>query len=635
MRWSLLLAGCTLILLCAAAVAQDESNPAVKHVPEFPRVLEGQIVDDQKQPIAGAVLKWGPRYPWNRKKLIEAQTDDNGEFRIETDYVGSQFSLQISAKGCCSTWGHNIVPGPKSNPTEMNISLAKDNPLTIHAVNENGRPAPGLTVVPLTPSNGVFSSFSSPTTPEQIPGHDEPVVTDENGVCRLEQLIPGPEPLQSIEQEEQRAKFNNAGWLRLNFMRDEDVVHYHQISRIEYHASHGDVTVVIPNRTLEYADDASVSTLHLQVIDTDGNPVPNYQATLRHRAQTWPVNNPEGRLAIENLRASYRCQIRAFAVGYAPHSEYGVANQTSENNPVVITLQPHEPLRVRLVDAKTRAPVANVNVLTGVFRQRQRNYIEWSSFDEYADGHHSLEDVCRHTSDANGMLHVPEGIHPASLVIYHRGFSRRVILPVNRPEPDSDGVIEIPLQREAVIRGRIPEGSQFRELTDSISLSFQSNDGVDHMYERVDLDDKGEFEIHSLEGGSYHVTLMHSEGNVTYSCWSRKFEIEPGAATELEPGKLTGNFVFAGRTEPFTRVALTPTHHVEVSHLAVVSDVDGYFRIEGLQRGQFKAAMGVDSLNGRILRMNPKVPAVIDLNGDQFIDYRAEEGETLPFFLSN
>ncbi|MEZ5943484.1 MAG: hypothetical protein R3C18_18980 [Planctomycetaceae bacterium] len=628
MRWSLVLGSLVLLWPVVPISAEDESHPRVMHTPEFPRVLEGRVINEADEPVVGAVLKWGPRYLWNRPKLIEAQTDDNGEFRVETDYVGPEFTLQIAAKGYCSTWRHAIVPGPKSQPSQLEIELSKDNPLTVHVVDENGKGVPGLRVVPMTPSNGVFSSFSVPSTPEQIPGHDVPVVTDENGACRLEQLIPGPGPLNSIDQEEQRAKFNNSGWLRLDFRQGDTVVHNHQISRIEYHASHGDVTVVIPNRALQRSDDESKSTLHLRVVDTDGNPIPAYQATLRHLAQTWPVDSPDGRLAIENLRASYRCQIRAFAVGYAPHSEYGVANQTSENSPVVITLQPHEPLVVRLVDAKTQAPVANVKVLTGVYRRKQRNYVDWSDFDEYADGHHSLEDVCRHTSDGNGLLQIPEGDQSASLIIYHPGFVRRVILPSDRPEPDAEGVIEIPLQHEAVLRCRIPKDSPFRQLTDYVSLSFQSPNGVDHMYEQIQVDDAGAFEIRSLEGGSYHVTLMHSEGNVAYSCWSRKIEIEPETVAELKPGRLTGNLVFAGRTEPFTRVALTPTNPQEMSHLAVVSDVDGYFRIDGLDRGEYKVALGVDRLGGRLLRTNPTAPAVIDLNGDMFIDYRPMAAET-------
>lgn len=646
---------------CQSAIASAADQPPTEnkiaeaqpieikrgHVASFPRVITGKITDASDKPVSGALIEWGPDYPHDAPRE-STRSGDDGTYRLEAKKAGGRFKLGISASGFSPHWQTGLVPGPRSAPTELDVKLVVETTLRVTIVDEAGLPIPGLEVLPMTPQTGFESSFSSVQQPEPIPGHDKPTLCDEQGVYLLRQLLPDPEPLmpkadgdnQAVSEHKDR--FNKEGWLSLRITQNGKWVHEHQISRKEYFESLGLIRVVVPDYRNPLAPRITNGTIFGEVVDPNGEPVKEYHVTLRHRTESLAVNDPEGRFQWgKTFDPESAYELRIFAKGFAPLTRRISPRATSQAKPELLKLTSHKSAEFLLLDGQTSKPLPNVVVVTGISKKSGWNYVEWSDLKNYADGHHALEYVLRVTSNAEGRITVAEGEEPATLLILAAGYARMVVTPALRPDPNEAGVIPIPLPPAASIRGVAVPDSRLSQQADGVSLHFASTDRFDHMFHGLKRDQNGECLIDSLAAGDYFLTLMHSEGNMSTSCWTKKITLKAGEHVKVPLGEMIGTLTVSGRTSPFTQIRLTPKPNPyvvnldltkrkpEITSVATISDVDGYFEFDHVETGAYQVELGgLDRHSYRIWLGGAKGPSEIVLTKDTHIDY--ETGKVTP-----
>lgn len=603
-------------------VAPKAAPPPIEvkrgHVATFPRIIAGRITDENGQPVSGAMIEWGPDYPHDVAFEQTASADD-GTYRLEIQKAGSNYKLGISAAGHCATWRRNLIPGPESAPTEMNVTMSPETTIELTIVSESGTPIPNLEVTPRTPTTGFNSSFSSVQQPEPIPGHHKGTRCNDQGVCRLKQLLPAPDGLQVIaesdtdQQKEFKERNNAAGWLALRIEQDGKWVHELEISREEYFDSRGRIRIVIPNYRNPLREHIYNGTIYGQVTDVDGNPITEYFVTLRHKAEPLAVNNAEGRFEWEKtLDPDRSYQLRVFAKGFAPTPVEITPKITNKAEPFEIKLVPVPSVEFQLVDKQTQKPIADAPVVSGVTKRNGWNYVEWNNLRSYADGHHGLEMVLPLVTDSDGRITVPEGKNQPTLIVLTPGFARTIITPNKRPEPDENGVIRIALEPAATIHATRAANSRIGRDGDQIYLSIESPANFSQMFHSLRLDEQGKCFIDSLAPGKYQIGLSHANGNMSTACWLKMIELKPGQRLELPLGEMTGMRTVSGRATPFTDVSLRPKDDLanggvnksELTVIATITDIDGYFELNGLEGGIYDVELG------RLTNRNPLFPSV-------------------------
>ena len=508
--------------------AQDETAEVKRgHVPSFPRVITGTITDADGNPVSGALVEWGSDYP-DKAPRESTHSAEDGSYRLEVQNAGGRYRLGISATGFCPQSRWELVPGPRATPTELNLKLTPETTFEVTFVGESGEPIPHLEVTPMTPEYGFNSSFSMVQAPRCIPGHDKPILSDEHGVCRLSQLLPVPEPLKLFkdgdtkQMSEFKERFNQEGWLSLRIALGDQSSHNRQITRGEFFNSHGKLEVVLPDYLNPIVRQDYDGTIFGQVTDAAGQPVKEYQFTVRYRSEPISVNDPDGRFQWgTKLDPGGNYEIRIFAKGFAAQLARIVPDETRRARPLRIELVPQESVEVQFVDQQTLKPLPNVAVLAGVAKKSGFNYVEWNNLKTYADGHHGLETVLHLVSDAEGRVTIPEGREPATLIILTAGYGRKIVVPTKRPELDDNGLIQIPLEPAASILGVRAPDSRLSKLGDRMSLYWPATDGFEHMFHGLSLNEDGQCLVDSLSPGRYRVALMYSDSNMSAPCWYR------------------------------------------------------------------------------------------------------------------
>lgn len=570
---------------CTTAAIADDDNTK----PEFPRAISGRVTDSDGQPLAGALVEWGyfSDGPQDRESV---ETDAEGRYRLETSNVGRDYRLGVSHSGFAPTFRDGIIPGPAAEPTTLDFQLSPGTDITLRITDRSGNPIPGLDVTPQTPSNGIWSSFSSPVQPTLLPGAPRIVTTDEEGRVLLLDLP--AKPTERRKSTLPDGTPNPWNWLCIQLHDGTKSGHRFQIKEAQ----------IIESNSIEHAmsdwaipgfDERQDGIVRGRVVDREtGEPVTDYQVIVRGSRHPQNVTSDDGRFVSGEARRNGReYQTRIYAGGYA----VGLARITAESPDKAveqtIELERHPSLQGRLLDATTGKPLPDVEILTGAAQADRMNYVEWSDLQRYADGYHALENVLCVTTDEEGRFTVPEEPErPTTLIILTSGYERRVIPPWKRPET-IDGVLHVALQPAASVTAIALRETQLGAQANGIAISFESDDGFRHMYHSVPLDESGEIHFDSLAAGEYRLTLFLNLRNFGYPCYSRSFTLEPGEHREVTLGDMPGTIRLHGRAGPLSIVRVWPTFPAEISNFVVQADVDGRFELRDLFPGEYTVSI--------------------------------------------
>lgn len=140
--------------------------------------------------------------------------------------------------------------------------------------------------------------------------------------------------------------------------------------------------------------------------------------------------------------------------------------------------------------------------------------------------------------------------------------------------------------------------------------------------------------LNSCSSSFAHEASSGNRGNHK-TCWGKSVELKAGQNLELPLGEMTGAITVSGRTTPFTDVSLRPKPHLpdaganpgEIAVIATISDIDGYFEINGLHAGTYDVEQnrlsGIGHSMAFFLGRALKGPKELLLRIDTHIDYIA------------
>ena len=396
-------------------------NPTSK----YPRVVRGQITDQSGNPIERARVEYG-YFTADESDREVVLTDKQGNYELSIHKAGRGYRIGVDAKGYAPQFLDSFIPGPADQPSEYSPKLEPGREITIRFVSDDKMPATGLTISATTPSSGVISSFSYPPPPTSFPGANRTVTTNDDGKVTLRNLPRLPTKSGS-----------KTDWIGLTVKRGTQAYTSRHITvqQVE-EAVAGVITITLPDYQLTETKREGV--LRYRVVDeATGDAIQNFIVVRRHRTEAKAVEDQEGRFVVgKTLQNGRRYQVRVFAEGYGVGVARDVAQDADEAEEHVIKLSKYPSFRGRLVDTEGK-PLANVPVLAGHGAKDRFTYIEWSTMERYADGHHGLENVLWCKTDDDGHFVVPEAHDKlVSLIIKTKGFARTVIPPSKRPKPD-------------------------------------------------------------------------------------------------------------------------------------------------------------------------------------------------------
>jgi hypothetical protein len=158
------------------------------------------------------------------------------------------------------------------------------------------------------------------------------------------------------------------------------------------------------------------------------------------------------------------------------------------------------------VEANTKKPVAGASVLFGHLGDAR--YFEWGDRDNYIDGHHSLTWIQRGTTDRDGHFWFCEDVAEAgALIIAAAGYARDIIRPEDRPPTGPDGLVQIALHPEAVIRGTLLADGRARNNASMRLWREEPRGQLDETFEAAKTGADGRFEFSRLAPGTYHLSV--------------------------------------------------------------------------------------------------------------------------------
>ncbi len=553
------------------------------------RVFIGTVVDADGTPIPDALIEWG----YFRGEAADRETtttNEQGEYRLETTRL-ADFRLGCYKDGYMPRWFDGIIPGRADEPSEFAFQLAPANDLIGVVVGPNGTPLPGVTVEAKTGRIGdTFSSFSSPVVATPFPGPARVATTNEQGefvihnVAKSVVATPNDETsvVRVLTDKVQLTLHQGDEWLgQQEFGFDEPV-------RFEVPASYLPLTA------------ESTGVVRGLVVDAATlEPITNFQIIRRHLTAGEWFESDDGRFTLsEPLRAGREYQVRAFAEGYAPATARILAVSADDHLEVTIGLTRHPSLHCEVVDGLTGEPLPEVHLVCGYYDPTQSwKYVEWSSFASYADGHHQLNDVQHASTDSEGRVVFPEGEIPHSLVIFHPGYARTIVLPQERDSlMTDDGTLRIELAPESRINGHIVMGP-IPGTTFGIQVQALSGlQEVDEMYHNEgDANDAGEFTIDRLRGGRYRLSVMLNTSSFGYPIWSTEVDLLDVQELDVELGGPVGPYTLSGQATPFSLIRLSPEAPDATHYFGGYTDADGHCEITGLPAGSYHVTIDINS----------------------------------------
>ena len=559
------------VTLCLSAVTFGSE-------PEL-RVLTGYVTDEGGHPLANALVEWAT-FGTRHEDRESVRTQKDGSFRLETRTYGADFRLGVSAEEWGPRWVENVVPDPIDNPKERNFRLLKPVEVRGQVVDDAGTPVVGAVVLARSESRGFHSSFSMPTPSYPFPGPPHEATTNENGMFVIRNL-----------PNEKAAGFFTPQ-LSPNPAKDRPYYKFAISVRIGKDSTMPRGTAV-PGEfaTVRISRDYVTNTersgvLKLRVFDQNsGDPITDFRVVRRHVAGVTSVSNSKGEYTLTGRTPGRNYQVFVYADDFAPFVVDEPAAQESSAKRIPCPMVKSPGFMGRLVDSNGD-PVKGAKGVAGVARKNATDRFRWSNFEEYVDGHGSWQFVQRFTTDEDGRFSVCVGDEANSLAVMAPGFARRFIQPVNTPKPDADGVVTFPLEEGNSLRVRvIKEGRP--QPNASLWLNQRGNWRMDFGSTRTDK--MGEYEFVGLSEGVCSVSVYESTGSCGTSRLSRSVTLSAGI-TEITMDKPDGEFSLTGEAPPFMMITLRPKDEqlLPYTHVGTVADVNGRYRIEGLNNGAYE-----------------------------------------------
>ncbi len=473
--------------------------------------ISGLVTDEAMKPIAGAVVEWGlvDEGPENR---LRTRTTAEGRYRLDVPGSGSGYRLGVAAEGYAPAWNDYLPPWshvPIENrldarpPREVDFTLVPPHSLEGEVLDEEGLPVPDVAVNVRTAEAGSYSSISSPAWRTSFPGDgDFDTVTDQNGRFKFHGLPVGDV---SIDLTAPHRHLNTG-----NYPVDEF-------------------------RTLTMSWSGRAGSIQGQVADAQsGKPVTAFTVARRHIAEQRDITDSNGRFEwVDSVTEGRDYSVHIYARGYAPVKESIKAAPLGSEDWPTIALSPKEPLRVRLVDAQSKAPVRNAETIHGILGDNR--YFMWAEFDRYIDGYHGLDMVQRGAPDDTGEMWFCENEdQPGTLFILVPGYERLILKPEARGVADASGAVTVSLRPEARIKGVLKSDGVGRSGVQIGLYKVQGDEKPEEEFEYATTDSSGAFSFDRLGLGEYQVTEGRSIDKwlVTYVPVT-KFSLHPGEEENL------------------------------------------------------------------------------------------------------
>jgi hypothetical protein len=601
------------VLIATLAVAGFLEGAKADDASMFRRAFTGKVVDAAGQPVGGAIVEWG-HFRAAPDERETALSNERGEYRIETTRAWQDFRLGVHKAGYQPQWHDGLIPARADAPSEINFTLSPSADLTGVVVAPGGVPIAGVSVLAEVGQIGDLSSrFSSPVSPTPFPGPERIATTNERGEFVLHDLSAGAPAIRNGEINFYTNQIRS-DQVQLTFRLEGE-----WLGQQEFPVT-GPVCYEVPESYLPLTPETTGACRGI-VVDADTlEPITQFRVIRRHKTDGPSFHMGDGRFVIPDLRRGQQYEFRVFAEGYAPMAADMLATAADDPLEVTIGLKRHPSLRCQVVDGVNGEPIPDVRVVSGYYDPTQGwKYIEWSSFESYADGHHQLNDVQHVLTDADGRATFAEGDVPHTLVIFHPGYARMIVLPQERESLTADdGTLRIELAPESrinchIVLDPIPGGTY--------GVQIQSLSGlqeVEEMYHGEGrANDDGEITIDRLRGGRYRLSIMLHVAQSGFPIWSTDVDLLDVEKLDVELGAPAGPHILSGVSQPFAFVSLSRQDGGTPNNFGTYADCDGRYAIAGLPAGSYRVGISVHSgVSGTHLNWQDSVEIAGDTQKD-------------------
>ena len=319
--------------------------------------VEGRVVNSRNKPLAGAtVLAVQKIWPNNRYQQhpLETQTDAMGKFRFDRFAIaGKQYAFLLTAlaDGHSMTSVYQFVKdGRKQKPVTLKVQPSQAT--RIRVVDGNGKPIRGVKVLPSSRKTTAGQEYM--TYAMQVTGAGKP--TDKNGIVSLDAFQASDEASVTIEANGE--------------------ISDHSITIA------GNGTSIITLASASKGKTSGPVTIQGKVMDTSGKAVPDAKVIVVRKS--WPG----GRFRMDSLQGKtdtkgefrfekfvsgnikYEFMLTVIEGGFAMTSEYRGMDNKGQADPVMLKLEPADPVTFNVTDASGN-PVAGA-VLSPKQRQTGR-----------------------------------------------------------------------------------------------------------------------------------------------------------------------------------------------------------------------------------------------------------------------
>lgn len=334
------LAGIGLIAVISWMMWGDGAGSPMQTAGEQMIFVEGQVVDSQDSPLAGATVL-AVRKTWTggyRQEPLKTKTDAKGRFKFDNfATAGKQYAYLLTAlpKGHSMSSVYQLVQdGSQQAPVKLSAQASK--PTKIQVEDAKGNPVAGVRVLPS--SRKTKTGQEHMTYAMQIADSEQ--ITDSNGIVHLDSFQPDDQAEITID------------------VKGDVQNHSIKIG--------SEATSVV---TVAGDLDAAAVVITGTVTDTTGSPIPN--AKLLIVRKTWPggrfkMDSPNGETDAKGeftlndfvpANLTYEFMVTVIKDGYAMVSEYRGMDDEDQDAPVHLTLEPAEAITFTVVDAAGKPAV--------------------------------------------------------------------------------------------------------------------------------------------------------------------------------------------------------------------------------------------------------------------------------------